>query len=343
MKLVAKSTVALCTLALGGHALAADYAPLRPSYPDQWATSEDNPLRFEMGVRYWYSLGRQEHSIGSYSQTMDTKTHSGEAFVRIDDQSTRSYLEATGGYGVAHDGSYTTNGGASVSLPAARLGYIGADFGWLPLGTDQASLGLVTGYQYTNDSPDTGRASFTTARSATDITWSDATGAWSVGGDSKINNFDIHALKVGVAGKLDFDAFDVTGEAAVTPYAWVNGTYGAAQLDNNGPYSGGPGTTTNLQGSAATINGHGYGASGKVMVGFHPTENLTVRVGGRASYLQGQYDVTYDRATITAPVPNPSAPPNYLAPALSQQTYISNNNPFSMLRYGALFELAGRF
>jgi hypothetical protein len=343
MKLVAKSTVAICTLAMGGHALAADYSSLRPSYPDQWETSEDNPLRFDMGVRYWYSLGRQEHSIGAFSETMDTKTHSGEAFVRIDDLSTRSYLEATGGYGIAHEGTYATNGGASATLPAARLGYVGADFGWLPLGTDQASFGFVTGYQYTNDSPDTGRANFTTVKTSADINWSDATGIWNVGADSEINNFDVHALKVGIAGKLDFDAFDITGEAAVTPYAWVNGTYGAAQLSNNGPFGGGPGGITSVQGSAASINGHAYGASGKVMVGFHPTENFTIRFGGRASYLQGQYDVTHDRATITAPVPNPDAPPNYLAPALSQQGIISNNNPFSMLRYGALFELAGRF
>lgn len=339
MRSVVKSAIALGALCVVAPVVAADYLPpLRPSYPDQWSTSEDNPLRFEMGVRYWYSLGHQEHSIGSDREVMDTKTHSGEAFVRIDDQSTRSYLEATGGYGIAHDGTYATNGGAELTLPAARLGYIGADFGWLPLGTDQASIGFVTGYQYSNDSPDTGRANFTTARTAADVTWSNTTGAWNVGYDSEINNFDIHALKIGLAGKVDMGGFDISGEATATPYAWVNGTYGAYGVSSTSV-----GTQTSIQSSATQINGHAYGVGGKLMMGFRPTDNLVLRVGAKASYLQGQYDATFDRATITHPTPNPSAPPNYLAPTVTQQTYISNNNPFSMLRYGALFELAGRF
>lgn len=328
MNYVVKCATAIALFACAGPALAADYLPLRPSYPDQWSTSEDNPLRFEMGVRYWYSLGQQKHTIGVDSQTMDTKTHSGEAYVRIDDQSTRSYLEAFGGYGIAHEGTYATNGGADVTLPAARLGYAGADFGWLPFGTDQASIGFVTGYQYTNDSPDTGRANFTTAKTASDTI---NTGLqWvPVGGDSEINSFDIHALKVGLAGKLDFSGFDLTGEAAIIPYSWVNGTYGA--------YAAPGQTPTQVQASAASINGHGYGASGKLMMGFHPTENLTLRVGGKASYLTGQYDATWDEVTVNQPV-SPAT-----TPTLSRQTYIINNNPFSMLRYGALVELAGRF
>lgn len=338
MKQLVLGAVALATCAGVHAASAADYPVLRPSYPDVWEAEEGDPLRFEMGVRYWYSLGKQEHSIGGDTETMDTKTHSGEAFVRIDDAATRSYLEGFGGYGIAHEGSYSTNGGPSIGLPAARLGYAGFDFGWMPLGSDEASFGFLTGYQYSNDSPDTGRANFTTAETASDISWSDSTGVWSVGGDSKINNFDIHQLKIGLAGKLDMGGFDVSGEATATPYAWVNGTYGAYGLPDTTN-----GFQTSMQSSETSINGHAYGVGGKLMLGFRPTDNLVLRIGGRASYLQGQYDATYDRATITPPVPNPDAPPNYLPPNLTQQTYIINNNPFSMLRYGALFELAGRF
>lgn len=338
MKYMAAWTAVATAFALAAPATAADYMDLRPSYPDQWATTEDNPLRFEMGARYWYSIGQQKHTIGTFTETVDSKTHSGEAFVRIDDLSTRSYVEATGGYGIAHEGTYSTNNGPTLTLPAARLGYVGADFGWLPFGTDQASIGFVTGYQFNNDSPDTGRANFTTAKTAADIAWSDTTGAWSVGGNSEINNFDIHALKVGLAGKLDMGGFDITGEATATPYAWVSGTYGAYGTPNL------PGATqTSGQSSATAINGHAYGVGGKLMVGFRPSDNFVIRVGARASYLQGQYDATYDRATVQHPAPNPNAPPNFVAPTLSQQTYILNNNPFSMLRYGALFELAGRF
>jgi hypothetical protein len=349
-------TTAILSLTAAVPALAADYSggfqQIRPAYAQDWGMADDS-LQFEAGVRYWYSLGEQEHEIGGFSETMNTQTSSGEAFVRIDDKVTNSYVEAFGGYGISHDGDYSTNGGPSLDLPAARLGYGGADFGWLPFGNEAASVGFVTGYQYTNDSPDTGRVDFTTAETSSDISWSNQTGEWSVGGDSEINNFDVHALKLGIAGRFDADVFDITGEAYATPYAWVSGTYGAYDGGFTDSYAGGPDGISYLQGSAASINGFGYGAGGKLMVGFHPTENLTIRVGGRASYLQGQYDATYDAATITHPTSNPPtvdpdtgvvtpADPAYDAPTLSRQTYISDNNPFSM-RDGGLLEVSGRF
>lgn len=349
--LLGAAALALCAAA---PALAADYPELRPAYEPGWESNNEDSLRFEAGVRYWYSIGSQQHSIGSFTETMDTKTSSGELFGRVIDDATRSYLEATGGYGIMHEGSYSTNGGDSVSLPAARLGYLGADFGWLPLGSGKNGVGFVTGYQYTNDSPDTGRANFTTAKTSSDINWSPDNGSWSVGADSEVNDFHVHALKLGLAGSFDANVFDVTGEAYATPYAWVSGTYGAYNPGFTDALSGGPGGVSFLQGSAATINGFGYGGGGKLMVGIHPTENFTIRVGGRGSYLQGQYDATYDGVTINEPARNPDIvdpdtgvitlpDPLYSAPSLSSQTYISNNNPFSMFRYGALVEISGSF
>lgn len=331
-----KGTIALLALSIAVPALSADYTgfqDMRPAYAQDWGTAEDT-LQFEAGVRYWYSIGGQEHNIGSFSETMDTKTNSGEAFVRIDDNMTRSYIEATGGYGIAHDGSYSTDGGVNLDLPAARLGYLGADFGWLPFGNESASVGFVTGYQYTNDSPDTGRANFTTADTVADITWSDATGDWGLPGDSEINDFNVHSLKLGLAGRVDLGALDVTGEAAAIPYSWVSGTYGSFAAPRQ--------TRTQVQASAAEINGFGYGASGKLMVGFHPTDNLTIRVGGRASYLQGQYDASWDEASIVPPQPT-GDDPAYSPPLLAKQRFVVDNNPFSMFRYGALLEVAGRF
>ena len=325
MKRSLQGAVAVLAVSTALPVFAADYPILRPGFPDDWQQTEENPLRFETGIRYWYSIGEQKHQIDTFTQTIDTQTSSGEAFVRIDDKSTRSYLEATGGYGIAHAGSYSTNGGANLDLPAARLGYVGADFGWLPFGNDTASVGMLIGYQYLNDSPDTGRASFRVTPTVVD----NGGGVYSIGGggDSEINNFEIHTLKLGFAGKADFGGFDLLGEAAAIPYAWVSGTYGAFEI---------PGQTPAFrQASATTVNGHAYGASGKLMVGFHPTENLTIRVGGRATYLTGQYDATFDAVRL---VPNGVNPPT-----LATQRYITNNNPFSMLRYGALFELAGAF
>lgn len=339
--------VAIAALSVAAPALAADYydiPELRPAYPDSWEDGEDNPLRFEAGLRYWYSVGRMNLSVGSDEENINTKTHSGEAFLRIDDDSTSTFVEATAGYGVAHEGTYSINGGPDITLPAARLGYAGADFGWLPFGDPKGGVGLgaVVGYQYTNDSPDTGRANFTTAETSADIAWSADTGLWSVGGDSETNDFNIHEAKIGLAGRADLGAFDLTGEATVTPYAWVHGTYGAY-----GSSSVSNGVQTSMQSSATSINGFAYGAAGKLMVGFHPTDNFTIRLGGRASYLQGAYDATFNRATINHPAalpgPIPPGDPAFSAPTLAQQTYIIDNNPFSMFRYGALVELSGRF
>jgi hypothetical protein len=214
----------------------------------------------------------------------------------------------------------------------------------MPFGDESFGVGAVVGYQYFNESPDTGRASFTTAQTAGDITYSDTTGDWSIGFDSEPNNFDIHAAKIGLVSRLDVaDSFDITAEAAALPYAWVDGTLGAPDLAP----AGFPANT--FQSSPVSVAGYAYGASGKLMFGFHPTENLTLRFGGRASYLQGEYEATFNTASILPPQQLPpeadgSTPdPAYDAPLLTQQSYISTNNPFSFLRYGALFELTGRF
>lgn len=321
MKQFALSALVLLSSAATQQVLAADYGALpglRPSYPDQWGPEQDDPLSFEVGVRYWYSIGKQDHSLGA--TTTDSKSHTGEAFVRINDDSTNSFVEAFGGYGVAHEGTFSTNGGAATSLPAARLGYAGLDFAWLPLGSDHFNFGMITGYQYMNDSPDTGRANFLTSTSAVDV--GGGVFELSGGGNSAINNFEIHSTKLGLAGKMDFGNFDIFGEAAAIPYSWVTGTYGALQTRAIG--------STVAQGSSVAVNGHAYGASGKLMVGFRPTENLSVRVGGRASYLTGQYDATWDEVRV-------------VGTSAQRQRYISNNNPFSMLRYGALLEVSGRF
>ena len=84
------STTLLVLLTTTAPAWAADYLTpgpdLRPSYPTQWEMGEDSGLHIEAGVRYWYSFGAQKHQIGPYTQTMDTKTHAGEVFVRVDDR-----------------------------------------------------------------------------------------------------------------------------------------------------------------------------------------------------------------------------------------------------------------
>ncbi|GHA28956.1 hypothetical protein GCM10007989_25620 [Devosia pacifica] len=333
-----------CVLAFAGPgAFAADnlFLPdLRPAYPDAWELEEENPLRFEFGARYWYTLGGFDTDLSGFDLKTEDTTHILELHGRIEDLGTDSYVKAIGGFGVVNTGSYNLDG-EDGDMVGNTVAYAGGDFGWMPFGDmrEGYSLGGLVGYQYWKEAPDTGRASFTVAETAADIDYSPETGAWSVGFDSEPNNFDIHAVRLGAAARFELaKSIDLTAEAVAIPYAYIDGTFGAHDLN---PTSSG--NLVRYQGSTTTIAGHAYGASGELLVGFHPTENLTVRFGGRAWYLNGQYDAETEVATIQPPQPNAEAPPNFTAPTLSRQRYIQTDNPFSLFRYGALFELTGRF
>lgn len=73
-------------------------------------------------------------------------------------------------------------------------------------------------------------------------------------------NVDINALRLGLRATADFTTFDVQSEVAAVPYAYVNGP---------GP-----------------VNDRAYGVMTETMVGFRPTDNISLRVGGRAWYLK---------------------------------------------------------
>jgi hypothetical protein len=317
-----------------GPALAADYGDdysdsLRPSYPDNWDQGDDKSLGFEAGLRYWYSAGEDKWNLAGSDYNSTDKTSSGELALRIDDYTTNSYVKGLAGYSMAIDGDATSPfGGYDVN--GGHIGYAGADFGWSPFGGTGNGSGIygLVGYHYWNESPDMGRANFTTAESSADVNWPAGAATPGVPGDSEPNNINIHALRLGFSGKAQINEFiDVSGEIAAVPYAWVNGTFGAFGT----PITGASGVNFSQQGSAATVDGTGYGAMGELMVGFHPTDNMVVRLGGRAWYLQGRTNSTFSRVNVTQ------------AGGFSKQNYISSNNPFSLFRYGLLAEMSYKF
>ena len=55
---------------------AADYQ-MRPAYEPDWETTEDS-LRFELGLRYWYSWGRQNAGFGSTVLAATTPVSTGD-------------------------------------------------------------------------------------------------------------------------------------------------------------------------------------------------------------------------------------------------------------------------
>ena len=342
------------TLVTAGTAAAADYpdpfgsgTDLRSGFGDTADNSDTNdPLKMELGLRYWYSWGVQSLSIGTAQHGTMSETDQSqmvEGHFRVDDNSTRTYIKGLGGTSFKIQGS-STDASGSTTFTDGHIAYAGADIGYSWLGDSKSnySFGPFAGYMYWNDSPNTYRDNYTTLTSAPAF---DAnTGINSIPGASEPNNIELNMLRLGVSGKANLGSmFDLTGEVAAVPYAKIIGILGAG--------SGAPvccsalGNIQSIQSSSTAIDGWGYGAMAEAFLGFHPTDSMTVRFGGRAWYLQGTADATFSRATIGDPSDSDAAnAPNFdTAGSFANQKFITQANPWSLFRYGALAELTYNF
>jgi hypothetical protein len=315
---------ALLALLAASPALAADYL-LRPAYPQEFGFTDESLVRFEVGARYWYAWGGQDAgftdaTLGTVDLSVRDQTHLLELHGRIDDLYTDTYLKGWGGYGFGTTGTYSISPAASGAIGSrSQIGYAGIDYGWLPLGdTKQGSAaGAFLGYTYWKDAPDIGTGQV-------GATFGGPGGAPDTFTEAR-DNFDIHALRLGIRGTATFDQFDVQAEIAAVPYAHVSGQVGGSAP--NGfvfPAVGAP----VYENAPTTLTGRGYGAMGEVMLGFHPTENLTIRAGGRAWYLQGDLEATF----------NGALPGGVDLPAQTLPSTVA-----SIFRYGAMLELTGKF
>lgn len=290
-----------------------DFGDLRGTYPSDWDMSDNgDPLDFEFGARYYYSIGSSTMTVNGGNYVSEDKSQILELYGRIDDNSTSTYLKAWGGYSALIDGTYSTpSTGGDVVMSGGRVAYAGADFGYLPLGNENFQMGGFIGYQYYSDNPDMGRVNFVTSAG---------------GGDSETNALEIHELRLGAAINADLgDMVDLSIQAAIIPYAAASGTYGAFTLPNF--VDGGD---TYEQGSAGTLAGSLYGASAEAMLGFNATDDITIRIGGRVHYLTGN---NASMEYMAREVGNPT----------NEQLYTSNISGLEFFRYGALLELTGKF
>jgi hypothetical protein len=337
-RLAVPVAAAASVLLLAAPSFGADYfgsQPLRTGFGNlDDGSGLDNPLTFELGLRYWYSWGAQSFNASGAQLTDNDNTQSAEGYFRIDDASTNYY--AKGVAGMSFDINGTASGGAgTTSFPVTdgRISYAGADVGYSWLGNNpHASFGPFAGYMYWNDSPNLGRANFSTGTSTSDFSYDPVSGEVLGPGNSEENNVEVNALRLGVSGKVDLgDYLDVTGELAAVPYAKISGTLGAMGV---GTVNGGPGSVSIIQASPVSLDGWGYGAMAEAMLEFHPMQNFNVGIGGRAWYLQGKADSTYNTVTVT----NDST-----HTVEGQQHYISTANPWSLFRYGLLAQASYDF
>jgi hypothetical protein len=278
---------AALAVSVSGQAIAADWGAtsqpmFKPAYPVDMAPMEDD-IDFEAGLRYFYGMGGQNLSTAGQTYSADDASHFVELHGRINDRSTNTYLSGNLGYAAAIDGTFRTPAsGVALDTNAGTIAYGGADFGYLPFGNQSGGLGGFVGYQYLNESIDTGRASFLTSGG---------------GGDSESNRLEIHGLRLGVTGQAKFnDVIDFRVDAAAIPYAMLTGVHGAFNgLDLINPGGG------VVRGNAATISGHLYGAAIDAMVGFKATENMKIRAGARGYYLTGPTETYFELRDSGAP------------------------------------------
>lgn len=321
--------------------------------PKDWTAlgEEGDGIHLETGLRYWYSMGSQSVDDGEATST----AHTGEAFLRVEDDATATYAQGMAGYSMAVTGEYDDGGLGGGSIGDGTIAYAGADFGWSAFNDGHGNgFGGLVGYQYWLEAPDTGRTNFTTLSAGDTVTYNPITGQTLIPGDSAPNHVDIHAIRLGLQGKANFDNFiDVRAELAAVPYAQVSGVVGvddpqfstAVYSDpTQFPYGFENGNISGMRASETSLDGWGYGAMAEAFVGIHPTENLTFRLGGRAWYVQGTADTTYNYVQITDPQDSGDIDPDYdVAPIVTEGGVIETNTPFSFFRYGLLAELTYSF
>jgi hypothetical protein len=335
---------------------APDFRTSYPTDPGDWAGlgDDDDPIALEFGLRYWYALGYQDFtSSGGTVSAIDT-SHIPELHLRIEDHSTNTYATAIAGYSAVTTGTVDTPIWTYPILDGQTL-YAGADLGWNAWGDNNGSgFGPMVGYLYWQDQPDTGRFNYTTAESASDITYDPNTGQTFLPGDSTPNTINAHVLRLGIQGKAKIgEMFDVTATIAGVPYAKVGGVAGIDDPTFSITEYAGPaqppydltnnGNISSMRSSPTTIDGWGYGAMAEAFVGVTPVENLTFRVGGRLWYLQGTADTTFSRASIGDPGDADADGIYDTDPTFVNQNFISTNNPFRMLRLGVLAEATYAF
>ncbi len=309
MSRLLSSIGALLAIGVAVPAVAADWSDgFRPGYSDDWPVDYDDPIEFELGTRYWYSLGAHRMTVMGGDYATDDVSHILEGHLRIDDKSSDFYAKSLIGYSAVINSNYSTpTTGGTLESQSGTIYYAGADIGYTPVGTADFKFGGFLGYQYWNDSPDMGRENYVNSAG---------------GGDSWPNNLEYQMIRLGLAGRAELgDSFDITAEAAVIPYAKLDGTYGALAV---------PAVPGGFEpGSSGHVSGWLYGAAGEVMARFHPTDNWTIGLGGRAWYLTGQADVTFDTREIGSPG--------------NQVHWITKTTDFSNFRYGLLGEISYRF
>jgi hypothetical protein len=288
-----------CVALAASEACAADFSALRGALTDP-APAPAAPSPFTVGLRYWYSLGRQDyaHDASLVSPILGNPTseliytyipaHSAEIFARYNDAETglvvKGYL---GGGGFADGGTMNDRdwfvgqklfSNTDSSLKKSDLRYASLDIGW---GAEYLTFGRLQflpfiGYGYWHDGvgiwgltelpDDFGGAVVGVPPGTVLFTTSQKVGAYTA---------TWNMARLGVEASFAFTSqLGLTVDAAFVPYGQGNGDDShLLRQDQLGP-------------KPNVLNrGHGYGTQIDAMVHYQVNDALSVGIGGRYWYI----------------------------------------------------------
>ena len=212
-------------------------APRAPLTFDQRFQS---PFTFEVGTRYWYSIGQNRFAFtnntfpfGNPTSTLDwdrMQGHSGEGFFRIDHQPTHLYVKGLVGGGILRGGDmddldFLVNqinfSNTTSQVSGNYLTYAIADLGYsFDVPSAGVRYGAFVGYHYWRER----MSAFGVLCNADIAGFCGAPGAIVVPFNTEVDIFDTtwHAIRVGGEARYELgEHWSISGELAFVPYAWV--------------------------------------------------------------------------------------------------------------------------
>ena len=210
--------------------------------PDFFVKRYPSPFAFEVGTRYWYSIGQNRFAFanntfpfGNPTSTLDwdrMQGHSGEGFARVDHLPSGLFAKGLIGGGVIRGGDMDdldflvdqiNFSNTTSSVGNANLRYAMIDVGWAyAIPEAGVKFGGFVGYHYWHESM-TAFGVICNADQVANVLCGPA-GAAVVPSGTPVVTFDTtwHAIRVGGDARVQIDdRWSVSGEVAFVPYAWM--------------------------------------------------------------------------------------------------------------------------
>lgn len=293
-----------------------------------------SPFEFEVGTRYWYSMGSIGFAFnngspffGNPTSTLDWRgmtAHSGEVFARVDHRPTGLFVKGVVGTGATRSGhiddadylfdqfrfsdtrSDVTNGNFSFAM---------ADIGWTYLATPELRLGVFVGYHYWHEK--VAANGIVCRQTSLFIGGCPFPGAMPVAFDVAVFNYEPtwHAVRLGVEGKITFaDRWSLHGEFAVVPFAVGNNKDSHLLRQSSADLGPAPNIITDTR--------YAFGVETEVFINYLLTPNIELGAGLRYwGLLSRTGSVRFGPSFASA----------------------NDLNKFDLDRYGILLQVKGKF